>query len=128
MSALLWIVQVLLAIQAFAGGAYKITNFDEIANMPAIAALPHAAWIALGVVEMLCGILLIVPAATKRMPGLTPLAAAALAVESLVLAALYARYSVAITPTNPLVWVLASAALATYVAFGRSTRTALAAS
>jgi uncharacterized membrane protein YphA (DoxX/SURF4 family) len=123
MNALLWIVQVLLAVQAVAGGAYKITNFDEIANMPTIAALPHGAWIALGVFEMICGVLLIVPAATKRMPGLTPFGAAALAVESLALAALYARYSMAITPTNPLVWVVASAVLATLVAFGRSMRT-----
>jgi hypothetical protein len=38
--------------------------------------------------------------------NLDPLAAAALALESLALAALYARYSLALTAANPLVWVV----------------------
>ena len=38
--------------------------------------------------------------------GRTPLAAAALAVESVALAAIFARYSLALTATNPLVWVI----------------------
>lgn len=123
MNILLWTVQGLLAVTAFAGGLYKIANFSEIANMPQIAALPRCAWGALGVFEMACAILLIVPGALKRMPTLTPFAAAALALESMALAALYARYSVALAATNPLVWVLAMAAMAAFVAYGRIRRT-----
>jgi hypothetical protein len=52
---------------------------------------------------MVGAVLLIVPAAAKWMPVLTPLAAAALGLETLVLAGLYARYSLALTVTNPLV-------------------------
>ena len=65
--------------------------FDELAKMPAMAALSRGGWGALGVFEMLCAVLLIVPAAANRMPILSPLAAAALALESLALAGLYAR-------------------------------------
>lgn len=120
MNVLLWIFQVLLALQAFAGGLYKITSFDEIATMPQIAALPHAAWIALGLFEMACGVLLIAPVAMKWTPVLTPRAATALAIESLALAAFYARYSLAITPANPLVWVVEAAVIAAFVAYGRA--------
>jgi predicted cobalt transporter CbtA len=68
---------------------------------------------------MACGVLLVAPAIVTRMPALTPLAAAALALESLALAALYSRYSVALIATNPLVWVVAAAVIATFVGYGR---------
>jgi DoxX-like family len=119
MKVLLWIAQAGLAVLAFAGGLYKIVSFSEIANMPQVAAVPRSAWSALGVFEMACAILLIAPAALKRMPALTPLAAGALAVESLALAALYTRYSVVLAATNPLVWVIAMAVMALFVAYGR---------
>ena len=50
-------------------------------------------WTTLGVFEVVCAVLLIVPAVAKWKPALTPLAAAALALESLALAGLYARSS-----------------------------------
>src|SRR5258708_38692359 len=101
MNILLWVVQVGLAVQSLAGGAYKLFSFDELANMPATSALPRGAWGALGVFEMLCGVLVVVPAATKWMPVLTPLAAAALVLESLALAGLFAHYSLQLSTTNP---------------------------
>ena len=55
----------------------------------------------------------------KWLPVLTPLAAAALALEGLALAALYARYSLELTATNPLVWVVAIGLMAAVVAYGR---------
>ena len=119
MNILLWVVQLALAMFSFAGGAYKIFSFDELAKMPATGALPRAGWGALGVFEMLCAVLLVVPAATKWMPVLTPLAAVALAMESLALAAVFSRYSLRLTATNPLVWVVAMALMAAFVAYGR---------
>ena len=85
MNILLWILQVALALFCLAGGAYKLFQFDELAKVPATAALPRAGWGAIGVLEMLCAVLLIVPVAVKWMPILTPLAAAVLAVEALAL-------------------------------------------
>ena len=69
--------------------------------------------------EMVCAVLLIVPAAVNWMPALTPLAAAALALETLALAGLYGRYSLPLTAANPLVWAVLMALLAAFVAYGR---------
>jgi hypothetical protein len=118
MNVLLWVVQVALALLSVAGGAYKVFSFDELAKMPAMGALSRSVWGALGAFEMLCAVLLVVPA-SKRMRFLTPLAAAALALESLALAGLYARYSLEVTTTNPLVWVIVMALMAALVAYGR---------
>lgn len=119
MNVLLWVVQVPLALLTIAGGAYKVFMFDELAKVPAVGALSRGGWAALGVLEMLCAVLLVVPAALKWMSVLTPLAAVALALESLGLAVLYARYSLELTATNPLVWVVAIGPAAAFVAYGR---------
>jgi DoxX-like family len=119
MNILLWVLQIALALLSLAGGAYKVFVFDELAKVPAMGALSRGGWGALGVFEMLCAVLLVVPAAAKWMPVLTPLAAAALALESLALAGLYARYSLKLTATNPLVWVVLMGLMAAFVAYGR---------
>ena len=119
MNIVLWIVQVVLALQAFAGGAYKIFQFDELAKVPAMSALPRAGWGAIGVFEMACGVLLILPMAIRWKPVLTPAAAAALAVESFALAVLYGSYSREMAATNPMVWVVAGGVMAAFVAYGR---------
>ena len=119
MNILLWVLQVALALLNLAGGAYKLLKFDELAQVPATGALPRGGWGALGVLEILCAVLLIVPAAANWMPVLTPLAAAVLALEGLALAGLYARYSLELAVTNPLVWSLVMGLLAAFVAYGR---------
>jgi len=119
MNVLLWVLQVALALLSLGGGAYKVFMFDELAKVPAMGALSRGGWGALGGFEMLCAALLVVPAAANWMPVLTPLAAAALALESLALAGLYAQYSLGLTATNPLVWVVVMALMAAFVAYGR---------
>ena len=119
MQILLRVIQLGLALLSLAGGSYKVFSFDELATMPATAALPRVGWTALGVFEMVCGVLLIVGAATRSTPMLTPIAATALALENLALAALFARYSLDFAATNPLVWVVAMAVTAAFVAYGR---------
>src|SRR5262245_23323252 len=117
MNILLWILQAALAFLYVSGGAYKAFKFDELAKQ--MRALSRGGWRALGVFEMLCGVLLIVPAAVGWMPVLTPIAAAALALDTLVLAAIYARYSLKLAVTNPLVWSVGMGLLAAFVAYGR---------
>jgi hypothetical protein len=114
---LLWVLQVLLALLFLAGGGFKTFNPADVARQ--ITALPTGAWRAVGVLEVLGAVLLVVPAATNWNAVLTPLAAAALALESLVLAALYARYSLKLAATNPLVYVVPMGLLAAFVAYGR---------
>jgi hypothetical protein len=122
MNILLWALQGVLALLSLSGGAYKVFGFDAVANEAFFGALPRAGWSTLGVFEMLCGVLLIVPAFAKPMQRLIPLAAAALALESLALGGLYARYSLKLIAANPLVWVVAMGLMAAFVAYGRYAR------
>jgi hypothetical protein len=118
MNGVLWAVQAVLALLYLAGGAYKTFMFDALATQ--LQVLPRVAWGVLGGIEMVGAVLLIAPAALQWKPGLTPLAAIVLTVETLGLAALYASYSIAFTAENPLVWAAAMAALVGFVAYGRS--------
>lgn len=117
MNVLLWVIQSLLALLYLAGGAFKTFNPHDLAKQ--ITAIPVAGWRAIGVLEMAGAVLLIVPAATKWMPSLTPLAAAALAFETLIIAAVYARKSLELSVQNPLVWALVMGVMAAFVAYGR---------
>ena len=112
MNVLLWIIQVALAFLYLSGGAYKVFKFDALANH--LRALPRGGWRTLGALEMVGAILLVVPA-------VTPLAAAALALETLALAGLYARYSRKLAATNPMVWAVVMGLLVAFVAYGRYT-------
>jgi len=117
MNVLLWVLQVVLAFLYLSGGAYKVFKFDALATH--MRALPRGGWRALGILEIVGAVLLIVPAALQWMPVLTPLAAAVLALETLGLAALYARYSLKLAATNPMVWAAVMGLLAVVVAYGR---------
>ena len=69
----LWIVQVLLALLfVFAGGMKLVLPLDKLAGP---VALPGWFIRFIGVAELLGGIGLILPAALRIRPGLTPLAA-----------------------------------------------------
>jgi hypothetical protein len=117
MNVALWVLQVALSVLYLAGGAYKAFSFDELANE--FRALSRGGWRALGVLEMLGALLLVIPAATMWMPVLTPLAAAALALETLALAGPYARRSLKLAASNPLVWSVVMGLLSAFVAYGR---------
>lgn len=117
MNILLWILQVALAFLYLAGGYFKAFKFDELAGQ--FTFLSHGGWRALGVLEMLGAVLLIIPAATKWMQVLTLVAAALLALEGLALAALFARHSLKLTVQNPMVWNVVMGLLAAFVAYGR---------
>ena len=43
-------------------------SFDAVANQPFFGALPRSGWHAVGVFEMICAVLLVVPVAAKWMP------------------------------------------------------------
>ena len=123
MNVLLWVLQIALALLYLAGGAYKTFMFDELASQ--MRALSRGGWGAVGVFEMLGAVLLVVPAAATWMPILTPLAAAALALETLALAGLYARYSLKLTVAKPLVWAVVMGLLVAFTAYGRYALTPL---
>lgn len=117
MNVLLWTLQAVLALFFSAGGAYKLFMSDQLASQ--MAALPRAGWAVIGLFELAGGLLLIVPGSGRWRKDLPPIAAAALAVESVALSAFYASYSTAFTAANPLVWSLVLGVLVAFVAYGR---------
>ncbi len=117
MNAVLWVLQIVLALLYLAGGGFKTSNPDDVAKQ--ITAIPRGAWRGLGVFEVLGAVLLVVPLAVNWMPGLTTVAAAMLALETLALAAVYARYSLKLASSNPLVFAVPMGVIAAVVAFGR---------
>jgi VIT1/CCC1 family predicted Fe2+/Mn2+ transporter len=118
MNTLLWIFQIVLAFLYLSGGAYKLSKPDALSKQVR-GALSSGAWRALGVIELLGGLLLVVPAALGRMPMLTAHAAALLAVETFFLAVIYARQSVKLVVANPLVWAAVMGVMVAFVAYGR---------
>ena len=93
MNIVLWILQVLAALLYGASGVMKVFMFDKVsAQVPSFGALPREAWMALGVLELVCTVGLIVPAAFHWRPALTVVAATVLAIESLVFIGVHAKY------------------------------------
>jgi uncharacterized membrane protein YphA (DoxX/SURF4 family) len=99
MNIMLWVLQVLAALLYGASGVMKVFMFDKASEgVPSFGALPREAWMALGILELVCTAGLIVPAALHWHPRLTVLAAAVLAIESLVFIWVHVQYR-EITPT-----------------------------
>src|SRR5471030_1836127 len=93
MNILLWVLQILAALMYGASGIMKVFLFDKISEgVPSFGALPREAWMALGILELVCSAGLIVPAALHWHPALTVVAASALTIESLVFVWVHAKY------------------------------------
>jgi hypothetical protein len=93
MNTFLWVLQVLAALLYGASGVMKVFLFDKISgDVPSFGALPREAWMALGIIELICAVGLIVPAAFRWHPTLTVMAATVLAIESLVFIGVHVRY------------------------------------
>jgi uncharacterized membrane protein len=116
MNILLWVLQVLAAFLYGSSGVMKVFLFDKVSQgVPSFGALPRKAWMTLGILELVCTVGLIVPAAFHWQPALTILAAAVLAVESLVFVAVHVRYrEVAPTILSGVLGLLMA-----FVAYGR---------
>jgi hypothetical protein len=111
MDILLWVLQVLAALLYGASGVMKVFMFDSVSkDVRSFQALPRGVWAALGILELVCVVGLIVPAAFRRPPSLTVVAATVLAVESLVFIGVHVKYR-EVTP------ILLSAVLGLFMAF-----------
>jgi hypothetical protein len=110
MNIVLWVLQVLLALLCFSGGGFKASKPGDLVKGTRV--LSEGAWRAIGVLEMLLGVLVVVPAAA-------PIAAALVAVGNLLVSAVYARISVKLVAANPLIYSVPIALIAAFVAYGR---------
>jgi len=116
MNILLWILQVFAALLYGSSGVMKIFMFKKISqDVPSFGALPRAAWMALGILELICTIGLIAPAAFHWRSNLTVLAATLLAIESLV----FVREHVRNHEMTPLILSAVLGLFMAFVAYGR---------
>ena len=116
MNILLWVLQVLAALLYGSSGMMKIFMFEKISqDVPSFGALPREAWMALGILELVCTIGLIVPAAFHWRPHLTNLAATLLAIESLVFVWVHVKYH----EVTPLILSGVLGFLMAFIAYGR---------
>ena len=116
MNVLLWVLQILAALLYGASGVMKVFMIDKLsAEVPSFGALPRNVWVALGVLELVCVVGLIVPAALRWQPWLTVLAAAVLAVESL----LFIWVHVQVREVGPIIMSAALGLLMAFIAYGR---------
>ena len=116
MNILLWVLQILAALLYGSSGVMKVFMFEKISqDVPSFGALPREAWMALGILELVCTIGLIVPAAFHWRPRLTILAATLLAVESIVFVWVHVKYD----EMTPLILSGVLGLLMVFIAYGR---------
>jgi hypothetical protein len=116
MNILLWILQGLAALLYGSSGVMKVFMFDKVSkDVKSFGALSRETWKALGILELVCTVGLVVPAALRWQPVLTVASAAVLAIESLVFIAVHVKYRE--IPTIVLCAVLGL--LMAFIAYGR---------
>lgn len=119
MNTLLWILQGTTALVYGASGVMKVFLFDKISrDVPSFGALPRGAWLALGILELVCTAGLIVPGTIHWQPSLTVVAAAALALESLVFIWVHVTYR----EIAPILLSAVLGLLMAFIAYGRMVR------
>src|SRR5690349_18615584 len=116
MNILLWVLQILAAILYTMSGIMKVFMFDKIsADVRSFGALPRNVWTAMGIVELICVVGLIVPAALHWQPMLTVVAATVLAIESLLFICVHVKYH----EIPPIIMSAVLGLLMAFVAYGR---------
>jgi hypothetical protein len=116
MNILLWVLQILAAFLYGASGVMKVFMFNKVSGqVPSFGALPREIWMALGILELVCTVGLIVPAAFHWRPALTVVAATVLAIESLVFIGVHIKYG----ETGSIIMCVVLGLLMAFIAYGR---------
>jgi len=116
MNIFLWVLQILAALLYGSSGVMKIFMFEKVSkDVPSFGALPREIWMVLGILELICTIGLIVPAALHWYPHLTIWAAALLAIESLLFIWVHVKYH----EMGTLIMVVVLGLLMAFIAYGR---------
>lgn len=115
MNIFFWILQILLAFHTIMGALWKFSNPAQ--TVLSLQSIPHGAWLTMAVVELLCSVGLVLPAFSKRLGILTPIAAGLIALEMLVFSGLD------IFSTHPdynhMIYWLVVAVISAFIAYGR---------
>lgn len=116
MNIFLWVLQVALALHTILGAVWKFSHSAE-QTMPSLKAIPQGAWLTLAVFELLCALGLLVPALSKPLAILVPIAAIGLAIEMLLFCGLH--LSAGEGNYSPMIYWMVVAVICGFVAYGR---------
>src|SRR5258708_34165777 len=111
MNILLWLLQVMLGLYYLMGGSWMLSKIPGAW----LKILPKPVWMALGLLQILFALGLVLPGALRMSPQLTPISAISVAVETLLVTALTKL------PFKGALWAIVPALLALFVAYGRTT-------
>jgi uncharacterized membrane protein YphA (DoxX/SURF4 family) len=116
MNIVLWVLQILAALLYASSGVMKIFLFDKVSkDVPSFGALPRPAWTALGVLELLGTVALILPGVLHSHTNITIAAAIALCVESLLFIWVHMKYA----EKTPIIMSAVLGIFMAFIAYGR---------
>lgn len=116
MNTLLWVLQIVAALLYLASGVMKVFMLEKVREgVASFDALPVRVWHVLGILELVCAVGLIVPGVFHWHPSLTVVAAAVLAIETLVFVGVHVKYR----EVTPIVMSALLGLLLAFVAYGR---------
>lgn len=115
MNIVLWVLQILLAVHTAIGAVWKFSNSEE--TVPSLNAIPHGAWLGMGVLELLISLGLILPAFDRSLAILAPIGALLIAAEMLLFSGLHVRAGDA--DYGPMIYWLVVAAICAFIGYGR---------
>ena len=122
MNMLLWILQILAALLFVSSGLMKVFLFDKVSkDVPSFGALPRPLWTALGILELLCAVVLILPGILHFHTDLIIVAAAVLCGESLLFIWVHMKYA----EKTPIIMSAALGVIMAFIAYGRFALAAL---
>jgi uncharacterized membrane protein YphA (DoxX/SURF4 family) len=116
MNILLWILQILAALLFASSGLMKVFLFDKVSkDVPSFGALPRPLWTALGVLELLGAVALILPGVLHSHTDLIIVAAAVLCGESMLFIWVHLKYA----EKTPIIMSAVLGVIMAFIAYGR---------
>lgn len=116
MNIALWILQALLAVHTIIGAVWKFSHSAE-QTMPSLKAIPSGVWLTMSLLEILCGLGLLLPALNKQFGITAPIAATFIVIEMLAFCGIH--LAAGDGSTGPLIYWLVIAILCAFIAYGR---------
>lgn len=116
MNILLWVLQILVALLYASSGVMKVFLFDKVSkDVSSFGALPRPVWTALGVLELIGAIALILPGVLHSGTNLTIATATVLCIESLLFIWVHMKYA----EKTPIIMSSVLGIIMAFIAYGR---------
>src|SRR5579872_6012024 len=115
MNILLWALQILLALHTVVGAVWKFSHPEKA--VPSLQAIPHGVWLGMSAFELLCSVALVLPALSKPLAILAPVAAICIAAEMLVFCVVGVQSGR--PQQSQIIYWLVVAVICAFIAYGR---------